>query len=94
MTVGLTSGLQCSLPLTQSDMADMLGLSLVHTNRSMAILRAAGMITLKSYHLTIVDFDRLRKTANFNSAYLHLPHANLQFAAATEAPPPDEGLAA
>jgi len=69
--VGLTTGMQCNLPLSQSDLADTLGLSLVHTNRSLQALRADGLIRLESRLLTIIDFDRLQEKAHFNPKYLH-----------------------
>ncbi len=71
-TVGLTSGLQCRFPVSQEDLADMLGLSLVHTNRSVMTLRSEGLIRLDRQLLTIVDSARLQKTANFDARYLSL----------------------
>ncbi len=70
--VGLTSGMQCNLPLSQGDLGDTLGLSLVHTNRSLMALRADRLITLESRLLTIVDLARLQETAHFNPRYLQL----------------------
>jgi len=68
--VGLTSGMQCRLPMNQGDLADMLGLSLVHINRSVMALRTEGLIRLNSHLLTIVDSKRLQEAANFNPKYL------------------------
>ncbi len=70
--VGLASGLQCVVPLSQSDLADLLGLSLVHTNRSLQALRADNLLRLESRLLTILDFPRLQQAAQFNPSYLHL----------------------
>lgn len=88
------SGMQCSVPITQSDMADMLGLSLVHTNRSVSALRIAGMITLESFVLTVIDLARLQETANFDPRYLHLPCHEHQPAAVMDTSGPGEDLAA
>lgn len=70
--VGLANGLQCIVPLSQSDLADLLGLSLVHTNRSLQALRAENLLRLESRLLTILDFPRLQQTAQFDPSYLHL----------------------
>ncbi len=70
--IGLTSGMQCSLPLSQGDLGDTLGLSLVHTNRSLMALRADGLIRLETRLLTILDLPRLQETAHFSPRYLQL----------------------
>jgi CRP-like cAMP-binding protein len=57
--------MQCNLPLSQSDLADTLGLSLVHTNRSLQALRAEGLIRLESRLLTIIDFPTGCKSGPF-----------------------------
>ncbi len=74
--VGLTSGLQCSLPMNQNDLADLLGLSLVHTNRSMMALRADGMIRFQAQVLTIFDVERLQEMAHFDPGYLQVNSKN------------------
>lgn len=52
---GQAVGDQCSLPLTQQDIADMLGLTPVHVNRVLGELRSRGMIRLASKTLRILD---------------------------------------
>ena len=44
--VGLCEGYSYELPVTESDLADCLGMSLVHINRILQRLRAEGLITL------------------------------------------------
>jgi CRP-like cAMP-binding protein len=61
-TVGLTNGDTCELALTQSDMADALGLSAVHVNRSLQALRREGLIKLSKGKLTVLDWKRPRRT--------------------------------
>ena len=68
--IGRTTGLQCVLPLSQADIADVLGLSLVHTNRSLQGLRADRLVRLESRLLTILDLPRLQATAQFTPGYL------------------------
>ena len=70
--VGLTEGSSCDLPVTQADLADTLGLSNVHVNRTLQELRAAGHITWKGKRLTIHDLPALMSLALFDPAYLHL----------------------
>jgi CRP-like cAMP-binding protein len=60
------------LPLTQAELADLLGLSEVHVNRTLQALREADLIVLRSKHLTIPDVERLKAFAQFTPNYLHL----------------------
>lgn len=59
------------LPVTQAELADTLGLSLVHVNRSLQRLRHEGLIVLEGRSLTITDSERLMAVASFNPSYLH-----------------------
>ena len=72
--VGLTEGTSYELPVTQADLADTLGLSSVHVNRTLQDLRASGQITWKGRRLTIHDLPALMALALFDPAYLHLDH--------------------
>jgi hypothetical protein len=70
--VGLAD-LERPLPFmaTQKDLADALGLSLVHTNKTLAILKTRKIIGRLGAMFQILDWDRLVKTANFDPGYLH-----------------------
>ncbi|MBP0445265.1 Crp/Fnr family transcriptional regulator [Roseomonas sp. SSH11] len=72
--VGLTDGTSCELPLRQAELADALGLSTVHVNRTLQELRASQLIMLKGKTLTIPDLNALRSVAQFTPTYLHLEH--------------------
>lgn len=72
--VGLTEGQECDLPMTQTDLADALGLSAVHINRTLQDLRAAGLIVWKGRRLTIPNLRALQNVGMFNPNYLHLDH--------------------
>ena len=61
---------QFYFPLTQDDLADVLGLTPVHINRKLQQLRQEGLITLRSKQLTILDLRELQQIAGFDSAYL------------------------
>jgi len=63
-------GNQIYFPLTQDDLADVLGLTPVHINRKLQQLRQDDLITLRSKQLTINDLRSLQQIAGFDSAYL------------------------
>jgi DNA-binding transcriptional regulator LsrR (DeoR family) len=71
-TVGLTDGNSYELPITQTDVAETMGLSVVHVNRVIQRLRARGLITLRSKRLVITDAEALKMYSEFNPNYLHL----------------------
>ncbi len=70
--VGLTDGLSFDFPTTQTELADTVGLTLVHTNRMLQELRAEGLISLKGRKMSMLDLDRLANLSMFNQNYLHL----------------------
>lgn len=59
------------LPMTQELLADTLGLTAVHVNRTMQQLRAEGLIATAGRTVTIPDQAELRRVAEFDPAYLH-----------------------
>ena len=63
-------GQHMAFPLTQDDLADVLGLTPVHINRKLQQLRQEELITLRSKQLTILDLRTLQQVAGFDSAYL------------------------
>jgi CRP-like cAMP-binding protein len=70
--VGLTQGSECMFPLTQAELGDATGLSVVHVNRTLQELRADGMIVLRGRTLSIPDWAALARVGMFNPSYLHL----------------------
>ncbi|WP_417582197.1 Crp/Fnr family transcriptional regulator [Pelagibacterium sp.] len=70
--VGHSSGPRFPLPLTQSELADVLGLSTVHVNRTLQELRKSGLISFQSGIVEIFDFSALATLGLFSSGYLHL----------------------
>jgi CRP-like cAMP-binding protein len=58
------------LPVTQQDVADVLGISHVHINRVVQGLRAAGLITWSDNLVTIPDLQEFKAFAEFDPAYL------------------------
>lgn len=61
------------MPLSQGELADVLGLTSVHVNRVLQPLRGEGLIELQAQRLTVRDWDGLKKAGGFDAAYLH-PH--------------------
>lgn len=59
------------LPLTQEQLADLLGLTPVHVNRTIKTLEREGAVKRVSRRLTIGNLDTLQHIAGFNDLYLH-----------------------
>lgn len=69
--VGLADDDRFDLPVTQEELADALGLTAIHVNRTLQRLRMEGLIALKARKLTILDVPKLRRLAGFEPGYLH-----------------------
>ena len=70
--VGLASEHRCPWPLTQVDLADAMGLSNVHVNRTLQEMRGKGVITLRGSMLVINAWNELIRASEFDPTYLHL----------------------
>jgi CRP-like cAMP-binding protein len=70
--VGLTRGDSCDFPITQAELADAMGLSPVHVNRTLQELRADGLVALSGRSLSIPDWEALKLAGQFDPTYLHL----------------------
>jgi CRP-like cAMP-binding protein len=64
--------------VTQSELADALGLSVVHVNRTIQQMRAEGLIGLQSHSVTLLDLLRLQEVAEFDPDYLQVSHVQQQ----------------
>ena len=71
-TVGLADENSYALPLTQTELGDIFGVSSVHVNRALQDLRKTDLIILKNRRLEIPDVDRLKAYCGFRANYLHL----------------------
>ena len=69
--VGMAGPSDCPFPLNQSDLADTLGLSAVHTNRVLQQLRRQGLISLVRSRLEVHDWAGLAEAGDFDAGYLH-----------------------
>jgi len=70
--VGLARHDGYAFPLTQRELSECLGLTVVHANRTIQELRRRGLVELESRHLTILDRRGLAGVAEFDPAYLYL----------------------
>jgi CRP-like cAMP-binding protein len=59
-----------SIPLTQELIADALGLTAVHVNRTLRALRQDKLIAVDGRSITIVDFQALSLLSDFEKSYL------------------------
>ena len=69
---GLPPGQAYELPMTQEQLADALGLTAVHVNRTLKVLVNDGLIVHSRRGVTIPNWEALVKEAGFNSQYLHM----------------------
>ena len=70
--VGQSTVEKFHLPLTQNDIADTLGLSNVHVNRTLKKLVAGGYIEYEGAIIQIRDSRKLASLCDFDLTHLHL----------------------
>lgn len=68
---GLGDGNCFDLPMTQEQIGDATGLTSVHVNRMLKTLRDEGAISRSGRQVTISDWAKLQRIADFDSHYLH-----------------------
>lgn len=69
--VGLADNGNFRLPLTQQDVADACGLSVVHVNRTIQELRGLGLIEWQNHTVTLLRPEELKAASEFSPEYLH-----------------------
>jgi CRP-like cAMP-binding protein len=69
---GLVAQYGYHLPMTQEQVADAVGLTAVHVNRTIKALTHEGLIVRNGRHIAFPDWQRMRTVADFNQRYLHL----------------------
>ncbi|ADG11717.1 Crp/Fnr family transcriptional regulator [Caulobacter segnis] len=72
---------KCDFPAVQADIADALGLSVVHVHRVLRALRDEGLATLRHGVLKIEDWDRLANLGGFDAERLRPQQESAQAAA-------------
>lgn len=60
-----------ALPLTRTDLADILGLTPVHVTRTVSKMKREGLISEECRAISIADPDRLARISHFDDDYLH-----------------------
>ena len=68
--VGMATRAGYKCPLSQTLLADALGLSVVHVNRVLRDLREARLVTFQRGRVTFEDYDALVSYAGFDMSYL------------------------
>jgi hypothetical protein len=79
--VGIISA---TIPLTQVDLADAVGLSIVHINRTVQELRRFGILSAMGTAIEVVNRAELVTLANFDSQYLSMPQVLSQWQVSME----------
>jgi CRP-like cAMP-binding protein len=69
---GLAQDYGYELPMTQEQLADVVGLTPVHVNRTLKALEADGLVKRTKRNISFPDWQRLRNVGDFNQRYLHL----------------------
>jgi CRP-like cAMP-binding protein len=72
LAVGMAEDHAIRLPFTQTDLADTLGLTSVHTNRVLQGFRREELITLERQRLILRDIERLQAICGLTPDYLKL----------------------
>ena len=69
--IGLATATEFKCPLTQFVLADALGLTAIHVNRTLRQLRELNLLSLRRGTVTIHNLAGLRKLAGFQGGYLN-----------------------
>lgn len=88
--VGLGTRTRFRLAATQTQIGDALGLTPVHVNRTMKVLKDEGLVTIRSQEVQIPDWSALAALGDFDEDYLHACARN-QRGASHAAPVPPGG---
>lgn len=85
--MGMIEGSVFDMPLVQGDLADMLGMSTVHLNRTLQRLRAANLVSWSENRIQLLDPPALARLAVFNPEMIRIAQ---EFEARTRAGMQDE----
>lgn len=73
--VGLAADGRFFLPATQADLAEACGITGVHANRVLRLMRERELATFRSGEVRILDMKRLAALAEFDPIYLYGEHS-------------------
>lgn len=74
VSAGLSDGRRFEFDITQTDLAEICGLTNVHVNRVMRQLREAKLCVFRSSLVEILDPGGLAARGQFNPTYLYIAH--------------------
>ena len=69
--IGIEDPERLIVPISQDDFSDILGISIVHMNKTLRGLERDGVISFRNATLNVMDRARLEAEAGFESGYLH-----------------------
>jgi CRP-like cAMP-binding protein len=67
---GLAENMSFQMPLTQELIGDAVGLTTVHVNRTLRLLRDDKLIAINGKRITILDFEAMSLLCDFENSYL------------------------
>ncbi|MFT4117540.1 Crp/Fnr family transcriptional regulator [Bradyrhizobium sp.] len=69
--IGAVDGNSFEMPLTQEQIGEALGITAVHANRVIKLLRQDGIVDLHRGRVTVLDERKFLELADFDGRYLH-----------------------
>jgi CRP-like cAMP-binding protein len=88
--LGLAEGMTIPFALTQVNLGDSLGLSVVHVNRVVRKLKQDQLIAIEGRRLTVLHWDALVRTGDFDPDYLHLAPREAETISSRRGSPSDD----
>lgn len=73
---GLGTEKTCRLPISQTQLGETLGISIVTANRALQGLRRTGAVEFRDGTLTVKNWEKLTALGEFDPRYLHLTRQN------------------
>ncbi|WP_246331856.1 Crp/Fnr family transcriptional regulator [Sphingomonas chungangi] len=70
--IGRSDGSGFDLPITQTDLSEITGLTSIHVNRVLRMMREERICTFRSSRVEIADLERLERIAQFDPTYLYV----------------------
>ncbi|MCG6884829.1 MAG: Crp/Fnr family transcriptional regulator [Silicimonas sp.] len=68
---GISNIEQLVIPMSQEEFSDILGISVVHMNKTLRALEQDGILSFRNSLLRVLDKKRLETEAGFNDGYIH-----------------------
>lgn len=88
LAIGASDGSTFALPMTQTEIGEVCGLTNVHVNRVLRELRELSLCNVRSSQVHITDLQGLTRKALFDPEYLYLNRETVARVAADNGSPP------